>query len=119
MDATFAGANRRRSSRLPLSVPVFVTGKSTIVNVHSRCDTLDISHTGARLRSKRLLPFGASIRLDVLGGSGIAMGKVVRVMPVRGSYVIGVQFDQPANIWNIKNPPNDWPRPTTLRLRDS
>ncbi|HZS11132.1 MAG TPA: PilZ domain-containing protein [Nitrospirales bacterium] len=116
MDARFSGADRRRSSRLPLSVPVFVTGQNTIVQ--SRCDTLDVSHTGARLRSRRMLPHGTVIRLDVLGGNGIATGRVVRVLPSRGSFVIGVKFDAPANIWNVKNPPSDW-RPTQLKLRDS
>ena len=118
MDATFEGSNRRRSSRLPLSVPVFVTGKNTIVHVHSRCDTLDISSTGARLRSKRLLPFGAYVRIDVLGGSGVTTGRVIRVMPGHGSYVIGVQFDKPGNIWNVKNPPDDW-RAATRKVRDA
>jgi hypothetical protein len=116
MDAQFTGLDRRRSSRLPLSIPVFVTGKDGLL--HGRCDTLDISHTGARLRSKRLLPYGAAIRVDVLGGDGIATGKVVRVLPGRGNYVIGVKFDEPGNIWNIKNPPKDW-RVSTLKLRDS
>ena len=101
---------RRRRTRVPLSVPVIVTSLDKHIKFHETCETLDISSGGAQLRLSCALPTGTRVRLDILNCDRVTQGWVVRSGPYgKKGWRVGVQLiEQTGNFWGISAPPKDW-----------
>lgn len=104
-------AERRRRTRLVLSVPLMVTSLDPSVKFQGVCETIDVSSSGAQLRLQRHLPPGIRLRLDVLNSNRMMTeARVVRSeSDRRKGWRIGIQLlQQPGNFWGILSPPKDW-----------
>ncbi len=101
----------RRSTRLPLEVPVLVTsldpaqpfsepGNTTLVNAH-----------GCGLIVPRALAPGIPVRLEIASAKRRTTAHVSEVVPLGGdpeTWLVGLELDTPGNFWGIDYAPSDW-----------
>jgi hypothetical protein len=101
----------RRSTRLPLEVPVLVTsldpaqpfsepGNTTLVNAH-----------GCGLIVPRALAPGIPVRLEIVSAKRHTTAHVSEVVPLGGdpeTWLVGLELDIPGNFWGIDYAPSDW-----------
>jgi len=104
---------RRRWSRLPLAIPVFVrshdqSGRDSLEFATS----LNVSAGGMLLAVRRAFKPEAKLRLEIpsappvaiLAGTRVArtlQGKALRVAPADGYYMLGIKFGRPLRIANL------------------
>ena len=101
----------RRSTRLPLEVPVLVTsldaarpfsepGNTTLVNAH-----------GCGLIAPGELAQGLRVRLEIVSAKRHTTARVAEVVPLGGdpeTWLVGLELDVPGNFWGIEYAPSDW-----------
>lgn len=100
---------RRRWSRLPLAIPVFVrshdkSGRDSLEFATS----LNVSAGGMLLAVRRAFKPEAQVRLEIpsapvatMAGTRVARalrGKALRVAPADGYYILGIKFVRPLRI---------------------
>ena len=105
-----SGWEHRRRQRIPLSVPVMVTGLDRALRVETICETIDVSSSGALLLMHCYLPQDMQLRLDILNTDRITHARVVQCDPDgRKGWRVRVQLvQQTGNFWAVKLPPTDW-----------
>jgi hypothetical protein len=101
----------RRSTRLPLEIPVLVTsldpsrpasahGNTTLVNAH-----------GCGLIVPRELAHGIQVRLEIVSAKRHTTARVAEVVPLGGdpeTWLVGLELEVPGNFWGIEYAPSDW-----------
>ena len=101
----------RRSTRLPLEVPVLLTsldaavpfsatGKTTLVNAHG-CGVIAI----------REFAQGIKVQIEIVSAKRRTTAWVAVVVPLEGdpeTWLVGLEFDIPGNFWGIEYAPADW-----------
>jgi len=101
----------RRSTRLPLEVPVSVTslnedfpfaeqGQTTLVNAH-----------GCGLISPRAPAPGIRVRLEIVSAKRHTTARVAEVVPLGGdpeTWLVGLELEIPGNFWGVEYAPSDW-----------
>jgi PilZ domain-containing protein len=109
------GTERRRSRRVPLSVPIYITSLDSSTVFWGHCNTIEVSRHGCNFFIS--LPFrrGTPLLLDIPTArpSAIIRCHVVQTMPASPDlkaplWKVGVEFTQPGNFWNVASPPADW-----------
>jgi hypothetical protein len=101
---------QRRSSRVPVSVPVLVTTLNPGIHFSEICETLVVSAHGCAFRSPQRLDQGAPIHLHSEEGRQ-TRAKVVSCQPLGSSqqgWMLGASLEQPENFWGLKSFPKDW-----------
>jgi len=101
---------QRRSSRVPVSVPVLVTTLNPGLHFSEICETLVVSAHGCAFRSPQRLEKGAPIHLHSEEGRQ-TRAKVVSCQPLGSSqqgWMLGASLEQPENFWGLKSLPKDW-----------
>jgi hypothetical protein len=71
-------------------------GVTVVVNLH-----------GALIRTVKMVELGAKIQVTVYITGKTAMARVVYVS-TESPLTIGIELDQPANIWGVSLTPDDW-----------
>ena len=103
---------RRRSQRIPFSLPVYALSLHPYSTFIERCELVEISSHGCQLLAPRPLPRLTRIRLDRLTRVAITVAQVMRSTPVESTAVkmwrVGLELETPGNIWGIAQPPRDW-----------
>lgn len=102
---------RRRSMRVLLSVPIFVTGKdkdSTKFQEETR--TLVVNAHGALISLGAKVVAGQQITLNNQATKKSLNCRVVYVgNPAAGKMQMGIEFTEPCpSFWQIDFPPDDW-----------
>ena len=100
----------RRSSRVPINVPVRVTSMEPNAKFSEICETLVVSAHGCALRFPLKLDAGSALRLHSRGGRQ-AMAHVVFCQPMGSDgqgYRLGARLDRPENFWGLESYPDDW-----------
>lgn len=104
-------ANRRRSERVMLQIPVRVKTKTRDrVPVEEETHTLVVNAHGGLLKLKLELLQGQPITI-VNPLNGMSQGcRVVRIdQPSPDYFAVAFEFDQPApKFWPVTFPPKDW-----------
>jgi hypothetical protein len=111
MDATENQYAIRRSSRLPLEVPVLLTGLDPGLNFSERCNTTLVNAHGCGLISPRGLKQGVRVRLEIVSAKRHTTARVAEVVPLGGepeTWLVGLELDVPGNFWGIEYAPADW-----------
>jgi PilZ domain len=102
-----ATADRRKWSRLPLAIPVFVRSKDRKGKEFLEFATsLNVSAGGMLVAIRRALPAVGSVRLEIPSAPVAAMAplpraartlraKTLRTTPAEGYYLIGLKFLHP------------------------
>ena len=115
---------RRRSTRVPQSVILTVTGiDGNGKPFVEQTGTLELSSHGCKYFSRHALPRNSWLTLEIANeqeGSP-AQRFLARVAWVRksrnlpGLFQVGVEFKSPGNVWGLAEPPEDWRQPGVSR----
>jgi hypothetical protein len=101
----------RRSSRLPLEVPVLLTSLDPGLNFSERCNTTLVNAHGCGLISPLGLKQGVRVRLEIVSAKRHTTARVAEVVPLGGepeTWLVGLELDVPGNFWGIEYAPADW-----------
>jgi hypothetical protein len=104
------GHRSRRSSRLPISVPVRVTSLEPNGKFSEICETLVVNAHGCAMRFPIRLSPGIGLRLYSREGRE-AIAYVVACVPVGPDgqgWTLGARLEQPDNFWGLETAPEDW-----------
>jgi hypothetical protein len=112
----------RRSSRVPIKVPVRVTSLEPSTEFSEICETLVVNAHGCALRFPLKLDTGSALRLHSRGGRQ-ATAYVVLCQPMGPDgqgFRLGARLDRPENFWGLESYPDDWqvlemPAPAALQ----
>jgi hypothetical protein len=108
---TVIDAERRRSERLLLDVPLVVRGESTESQpFQERTFTISVSANGALLVLATKVALGQTLLLSNLHSQDEVVGRVVRFgIPYGGLAQVGIDFAQPApEFWPVESLPDSW-----------
>jgi hypothetical protein len=102
----------RRSSRVPIAVPILVTSLDPGANFSEVCETLAVSAHGCAMLSPVKLNAGVPLHFHSQEGRETT-AQVVYCQPIeadRRSWRLGARFDRPENFWGLQSCPKDWAR---------
>ena len=107
---TGAEANRRRSQRVILSIPITVSGESSQEPFEEKTQTLVINVHGALITLAAKISAGQKLQLSTGSNTEKQMCRVVYVGPTAdGKTQFGIEFTEPApHFWHITFPPEGW-----------
>ena len=106
-----AAAERRRSQRIPLAVPLFARSLDPLATFYGRVHTLQVSSHGCVLHAPRPLKRGTELRLDVLSSNRTTTARVIHSDPTGThlkTWTVALELDKPANFWGVQSPPSNW-----------
>ena len=101
----------RRSTRLPLEIPVQVTSLSAANPFSEQCNTTLVNAHGCGLISPRALTRGIQVRIEIVSAKRHTTAQVAEVVPLGGdpeTWLVGLELDIPGNFWGIEYAPSDW-----------
>jgi PilZ domain-containing protein len=104
------GHTLRRSSRVPVNVPIRVTSMEPNAKFSEICETLVVSAHGCALRFPLQVNTGSALRLLTRAGRQ-ATAHVVFCQPMGSDghgFQLGAQLDRPENFWGLDSCPDDW-----------
>ena len=99
----------RRSTRLPLEVPVQIVTSDGKFSEH--CTTSVVSAHGCGVGAPRALPLGTQVNITLSASGKTATAKVVVAVELsqqEGTWLLGLELDTPRNFWELSYPPADW-----------
>jgi len=102
----------RRSSRVPVTLPILVTSLEPGAQFSEVCETLVVNAHGCAMRSPMKLDNGVPVHFHHQDGRETT-AQVVSCQPIgtdRHSWMLGASFDRPDNFWGLKTVPKDWAR---------
>jgi hypothetical protein len=100
----------RRSSRVPIQVPIHVTSLEPNTKFADVCETLVVNAHGCALRFPFPLNAGSALQLHSRDGRE-ATAHVVACLPIGTegrAWTLGAKLDQPENFWGLESCPEDW-----------
>jgi hypothetical protein len=100
----------RRSSRVPINVPILVTCLEPGANFSEVCETMVVSAHGCAMRSPMKLEAGVPLHFHNQEGRETT-AQVVYCKPSgtdRQTWTLGARFDRPENFWGLTSCPKDW-----------
>jgi hypothetical protein len=98
----------RRSTRLPLEVPVRVTSLSAPMPFSEQCNTTLVNAHGCGLIAPRAIAQGIQVRLEIVSAKRHTTARVAEVVPLGGepeTWLVGLELDVPGNFWGIDYAP--------------
>lgn len=101
----------RRSTRLPLEVPVLVTSLNPELPFSAAGNTTLVNAHGCGLILSRPLAQGVKVQLEIVSARRRTTAWVVEVVPLGGdpaTWLIGLELGVPGNFWGIEYAPADW-----------
>ncbi len=108
------GTQRRRSERVQHSLPVTVRGIDLLGQpFEERTSTVVLNLHGCRYSSKHHLPKNTWVTLEIAQGAEqrcmrARVAWIQRPRSVRELFLIAVELETPANIWNLDPAPAEW-----------
>lgn len=114
-----ANQDRRREPRLPLSVPIEVTGFGTDARFFRELTTtIDISESGCCFRLQREVPHGGIVALRVMLKEYVRnklahplLYQITRAVEDQHCWLVGAAKLQPESIWLVAFPKPVDPKP--------
>ena len=100
----------RRSTRLPLEIPVQLTSLDA-APFCERCNTTLVNAHGCGVIAMRAIPRGVRVRVEIVSAKRDTTARVVEVVPLGGdpeTWLVGLELETPGNFWGIQYAPSDW-----------
>jgi len=101
----------RRSTRLPLEVPVLLTSLDPTGAYSAQCNTTLVNAHGCGLIVPHSIVQGTRVRLEIVSAKRHTTARVAEVVPLGGdpeTWLVGLELDVPGNFWGIEYAPSDW-----------
>ena len=111
----------RRSSRVPITLPIAVTSLEPSAPFSEICETLVVSAHGCAIFSPTRLEAGIPVQFRRKGG-GAAKAHVVDCKPMgagQQGWQLAAKLDRPENFWGLEACPEDWARLVDIHSDDS
>jgi hypothetical protein len=103
----------RRSSRVPITLPILVTSLEPGARFSEVCETMMVSAHGCSMRSPMKLDTGVLLHFHSKEGRETT-ARVVYCQPIQSDqqpgWRLGATLDRPENFWGLKACPQDWAR---------
>jgi hypothetical protein len=115
---------RRRSQRIPQSVPLCVRWVDSPLSFTENLNTVEVSRHGCVLHALRPFPRGTELRLDLLHGNRTTTAHVVHSDPIGTgmhltTWTVALELDKPGDIWMVNSPASGWSKtPEQQRNRE-
>jgi hypothetical protein len=109
----------RRSSRLPLALPILVTSLEPDSGFSEVCETLVVSAHGCAMRSSMKLDAGVPVQFQSKDGRW-TMAHIVDCQPMdsdQQGWKLSARLDQPDNFWRLETWPDDWSQLSEVSAR--
>jgi hypothetical protein len=106
----------RRSSRVPMALPVTIISLEPKAQFLETCETLVVSAHGCAMLSPIRLEAGVPLQFRSNNGRQTT-GHVVDCQPIgsdQPGWKVAVKLDLPGNFWGLSACPDDWMRPGDL-----
>jgi hypothetical protein len=100
----------RRSSRVPINVPILVTSLEPGTRFSEVCETLVVSAHGCAMRSPVKLDAGVLLHFHSKEGRETT-AKVINCQPLssdHSGWQLAARLDRPENFWGLTSCPPDW-----------
>jgi hypothetical protein len=100
----------RRSTRLPLEIPVQLTNLDA-APFCERCNTTLVNAHGCGVIAMRAITQGVRVRVEIVSAKRDTTARVVEVVPLGGdpeTWLVGLELETPGNFWGIQYAPSDW-----------
>ena len=99
---------RRRSERIPQSMPLFVKEVDAPVVHGGNARTIEVSRHGCVIHALRPYPCGTELHLDALYGNRTTTARVVHSDPIGTgmhftTWTIALELSKPGNFWLIES----------------
>jgi len=110
MQTRTSAASVRRSSRVPMTMPVTITSVEPAAQFFEVCETLVISAHGCVMRSPIRLEVGVPLQFRVNTGRQTT-AHVVDCHPIGANqpgWKVAAKLDLPGNFWGLSSCPGDW-----------
>jgi len=110
MQSSNSPASTRRSSRVPVNVPILVTSLQPGARFSEVCETMVVNAHGCALKSPTRLSTGVLLHFHAKDGRETT-AKVVDCQPLdseQRSWQLSAQLSRPENFWGLKTFPQDW-----------
>jgi hypothetical protein len=100
---------RRRSQRIPQSMPLFVKEVDAPFVHGGNARTIEVSRHGCVIHALRPYPCGSELQLDTLYGNRTTTARVVHSDPIGTgmhftTWTIALELSKPGNFWLIEAP---------------
>ena len=102
----------RRSSRVPITLPIAVTSLEPSAPFSEICETLVVNAHGCAIFSPARLEAGIPVQFRRKGG-GATKAHVVDCKPMgagQQGWQVAAKLDRPENFWGLETCPEDWAR---------
>jgi hypothetical protein len=103
-------SERRRSERIPRSVPLFVRCLDTAFTFAGNLKTVEVSRHGCVLHAFRPFLRGSELRLDLLHGHRTVTAHVIHSTPIgtgmfHRTWTVALELDTPGDVWMVNPAP--------------
>jgi len=101
----------RRSTRLPLEIPVVMTSLDPEIVFSEPSQTTLVNAHGCGLTTRHQVRRGLRVRLEIVPAHRHTTARVAEVVPLGGdpeTWLLGLELDNPGNFWGIEYAPTDW-----------
>jgi hypothetical protein len=100
----------RRSTRLSLQIAVVVSSLDPACDFRKQCQTEIVNAHGCAVVVPERLKDETPVMMKLVSSGASKKGRVVLAVPLLESvsWLLGVEFDNPGNFWEVANPPTDW-----------
>jgi hypothetical protein len=124
MTYRFDTSERRRSQRIPQSVPLYVRCLDPAFTFAGNLKTVEVSRHGCVIHVLRPFLRGSELHLDLLHGQRTVTARVVHSHPIGTGMVhriwtVALELDTPGDVWMVNPPPPAWSKtPEQQRHRE-
>src|SRR4051812_2763749 len=101
----------RRSTRLPLEIPILVTSLNPALEFAEECKTTLVNAHGCGVVTEHSLPRDLPVQLEIVQAKRTVTARVADVVSLGGepeTWLLGLELDTPGNFWGIEYAPSDW-----------
>ena len=101
----------RRSTRLPLEVPVRISSLDAASPISVEGNTTLVNAHGCGFISPQAMERGLRVRIEIVSAQRHTAARVAEVVPLGGdpeTWLVGLELDIPGNFWGIEYAPSDW-----------
>src|SRR3974390_1340596 len=95
----------RRTTRLPLEIPVLVSSVDPGVNFSATCQTTLVNAHGCGMISPAVIQIGTQVRIEMESAKRSTTVQVVAVVALGGdpeTWLGGLEVGNPGNFWGIE-----------------
>ena len=101
----------RRSTRLPLEIPIVIKSLDPAKEFSEECKTTLVNAHGCGLITEHALPRDLPVQLEIVASKRQVTARVADVVSLGGepeTWLLGLELDTPGNFWGIEYAPSDW-----------